>query len=225
MKTQHLKSTLVVLTGLLYAFSCSAQKVTCEQAAVEAELAERLKADQDIRFEMIPVAMEYQKSGEGKFKLLTLYTKMSSIDSDNQDYVDTLTEQCGWSDGLSAEAHNTIFMIIQHADIDYINKHLDEVRKKAEAGLLAKDDYAIMLDRKNMNEGREQLFGSQTFQAADGISYVWPVARMETLTQRRDSLGLPPMEDYMKLAKDSLGVEMVWDKALTLEKAKGMRNE
>lgn len=223
MKLFKFLNTLAVFTGLLCSFSCDAQVKNCDLPSIEEELKIRYEKDQGIREEMIPVAMEYQRSGKGSFKLIRLVVKQDNIDKNNQKYVEKLIDKCGWMDELSEESHNAVFMIIQHSEIDFITKYIDQVKEKAMLGLLEKDDHATMLDRKLMYEGKPQLFGTQTFGSEDGKNLVWPIADVENLTARRDSVSLPSMETYFELAKKEYDVDMVWDKTLTLEQAKAMK--
>ncbi|WP_224491537.1 DUF6624 domain-containing protein [Robertkochia flava] len=223
MKTKTLKGILTGCIGLISLLSCHSQRFDCELSVMENELLTRYNKDQEIRNELIPVAMEYQKSGKGAFKLLKLANRMERIDSDNQEYLEKLFTSCGWQDNLSRQAHNAIFMIIQHADLEFMNTYIEEVRKKSELGLLDKDDYAIMLDRRLMYQGEAQLFGSQTFQGTDKKNYIWPISNPEQLPHRRDSVGLPNMEKYLAIAKDSTGIDIIWDKTLKMEDAKKLK--
>ncbi len=223
MKPFKFLNTLAVFTGLLCSFACDAQVKNCDLPSIEEELKIRYEKDQAIRKELIPAAMEYQRTGKGAFKMIKLVNKQNNIDGSNQKYIEKLFDKCGWMDELSKESHNAIFMIIQHSEIEFISNYIDKVKEKAILGLLAKDDHATMLDRKLMYEGKPQLFGTQTFGSEDGKNLVWPIADVENLTARRDSVSLPSMEFYFELAKKEYDVDMVWDKTLTLEQAKAMK--
>ncbi|MUP45971.1 hypothetical protein E0K83_09475 [Gramella sp. BOM4] len=223
MKRFRILKNYLGLAILLIGFSCDAQVKDCEIAELNKELIERGEKDQAIREEVIPVAMEYQKTGEGAFKMIRLVTKQNSIDKKNQKFVAKMIEKCGWPNELSSESHNAIYLIIQHSDLEFIDKYFGQVKEKAIAGLLDKDDYATMLDRKLMYEGKYQLYGTQTFQSEDKVNLVWPIADVENLKARRDSVSLPSMEEYFALAKEEFNVEMRWDKSLTLEQAKDIK--
>ncbi|GAA4326530.1 hypothetical protein GCM10023115_38830 [Pontixanthobacter gangjinensis] len=223
MKRFRILKNHLILAILLISFSCNAQVKDCEVAELDNELIKRGEEDQAVREEVIPVAMEYQKTGKGAFKMIRLVAKQNRVDKKNQKFVAKMIEKCGWPNELSSESHNAIYLIIQHSDLEFIDKYIGQVKEKAIAGLLDKDDYATMLDRKLMYEGKAQLFGTQTFQAEDKVNLVWPIADVENLAARRDSVSLPSMEEYFALAKKEYDVDMRWDKSLSLEEAKEMK--
>jgi hypothetical protein len=98
------------------------------------------------------------------------------------------------------------------------------VEEKTNQGLLKKGDWATMLDRILMSEEKPQRCGTQTFAGAENDNYVWPIENVKSLTERRQQVGLPPMEQYFKIAQDSFGIEMKWDQKLTVEKALELKN-
>ncbi|SMG07697.1 hypothetical protein SAMN05661096_00064 [Marivirga sericea] len=221
-------NTLVVLTGLLCSFYCRAQVDNCDLPAIDRELEKREDKEQSVRMEVIPVVLEYKKTGDGLFKLMRLVHKMNKIDKKNQKYLDELFSECGWDENLSDASHSAIFLIIDHGDIEFINKYIHMVKEKAEAGILDPGDYPTVLDRKLMYEGKPQLFGTQTFSVSDSSdenNYVWPVAMPEKLSHRRDSVSLPPMSEYFKIAMDEMGIKMVWDESITIEQALEMNRD
>jgi hypothetical protein len=52
--------------------------------------------------------------------------------------------------------------------------------------------YAYLADRVRMNDGRDQLYGSQFVRSADGRLEPWPVDDFAAVDARRARLGLPP---------------------------------
>lgn len=220
-------NTLAVLIGLIWSFSSVAQVKNCNLSSINEELAKRKEAEQSIRKEVIPAVQEHNKTGKGILKVIRLANKMNKIDEDNQKYLDKLIGKCGWDDNLNAESHRTIFLIIDHGDKDFMNRYIDLVKVKAEAGVLESDDYPTVLDRKLMYDDKPQLFGTQTFSYIDDTgdnNYVWPIADPDNLKARRDSVGLPTMEEYFRIAMEEFNIKMVWDKSLTIEKALEMNN-
>jgi hypothetical protein len=67
------------------------------------------------------------------------------------------------------------------------------IEKAVKNGDLSKEQYALMKDRILMDEGKPQLFGSQI---KNGKLY--DLAEPETVNQRRQEMGLEPIEDYLK---------------------------
>jgi hypothetical protein len=52
--------------------------------------------------------------------------------------------------------------------------------------------YAYLADRVRMNDGRDQLYGSQFVLGAQGELEAWPVDDLAAVDARRARLGLPP---------------------------------
>ena len=47
-----------------------------------------------------------------------------------------------------------------------------------------------------MNEGREQLYGTQ-MRIVNGSAVPWPIEAGEVLDQRREQVGLEPLSEYV----------------------------
>lgn len=191
----------------------------CDFQKMSADLEAAYTADQHIRRELMEVVSEYQKTGEETTKLINYTMKMDTIDTTNQVLLDKWFDQCGWPDELSEKAHSAILLIVQHADITFINRYINELKTKVDKKLLAADDYAIMFDRKMMYEGKAQHYGTQTFQSPSSKNLIWPVIQIDSLDIRRAAVGLPSMQHYFKIAKDSMNFVMELDSSLTLEQA------
>jgi len=157
------------------------------------------------------IVSEYQKTGERAMELISFTMKMDTIDLNNQKLLDKWYDQCGWPDELSEKAHSAVLMIVQHADINSINKYITDLKTKVDKELLAADDYAIMFDRKMMYEGKAQYYGTQIFQSPSNINLVWPVVQIDSLDIRRASVGLPNMQTYFKIASDIMDIVMQLD--------------
>jgi hypothetical protein len=51
----------------------------------------------------------------------------------------------------------------------------------------------MLRDRVLVNEGHDQIFGTQVAGVVDGKPVLWPVADPEGLDARRAASGLPPL--------------------------------
>jgi len=204
--------------------ACTAQPVDCNLKVLNAELAEMRQKDQEIRKEFMPVLGKYQEDGSGQMKVMRLAMKMEKQDKANQQRLQAILNKCGWPEELDQQAHETIYLVLQHSPDSLMRTYFPMVQAYADKGLLSPDDPATMYDRLQMRAGLPQRYGTQTFVDAKKRNLVWPVEDPDSLTELRGSVGLPPMEAYFQLARDSAGIEMVWDKTLTVEQAKGMKN-
>ncbi len=150
-------------------------------------------------------------------------TEMERVDSLNQVTVFGILDKEGWPSHLSDKANRAIWIVIDHSDLAYRSKYLDLVKEKAEEGVLDKTDYAILKDRVLMEEGKPQIYGTQIKMAAtivdDEIALqlcLWPVENPATLDSLRSTVGLSPIEEYLKASSKSIGQVIVWDKERTV---------
>jgi hypothetical protein len=221
---------IIRLTGALLLIAiamsaCQSQPIDCNVEALQVDLISMRDKEQAIREELMPVMAQYQEDGSGKMKLFTLAMQMEKQDAANQERLQAIFSQCGWPEALNAKAHESIYLILQHSPDSLMRRYFPMVQAYAGKGLLSPDDPATMYDRLQMRAGLPQRYGTQTFPDAQNRNLVWPVEDAERLAEYRDSVGLPSMSAYFDLARDSMGIEMVWDKTLTVEQAAKLKKE
>jgi hypothetical protein len=149
--------------------------------------------------------------------------EMERVDSLNQTMVFDILDNDGWPSNLSDKANRAIWIVIDHSDLTSRSKYLSFVRAKADEGILDKSDYAMLNDRVLMEEGKPQVYGTQIKMAAtfDGEDmamqlYLWPVENPDALDSLRRSVGLSPIEEYLRSSSESVGQEVIWDKEKTV---------
>lgn len=152
-------------------------------------------------------------------EIVNYSTEMERVDSLNQSIVFGILDKEGWPSHLSDKANRAIWIVIDHSDLAYRSKYLALVKEKTEQGILDKTDYAILKDRVLMEEGKHQIYGTQIKMVAtivdDKIAMqlcLWPVENPATLDSLRSTVGLSPIEEYLKTSSESIGQEIVWDK-------------
>ncbi|GAB3965493.1 hypothetical protein GCM10029978_028350 [Actinoallomurus acanthiterrae] len=114
----------------------------------------------------------------------------------NADRLDRILDEYCWPTItlVGAEGARRAWLIAQHAD-----RRLDVQRRalrlmadavavgEADAGMLA-----TLRDRVLVNEGREQIYGTQIAGVEDGAPVPWPCADPDRLNERRAEAGLDP---------------------------------
>lgn len=105
----------------------------------------------------------------------------------------------GWpkSSEVRGYAAQTVFLIIQHSDLETQQKYLPLMKEAAEKGEADKGSLALLIDRVNLGEGKQQIYGSQIFRHDDGSFYVKDLFEPEYVNQRRKEVGLGPIEEYV----------------------------
>lgn len=206
---------IIFLWLVLSANAARCQEVSCtDSAAMHRKLAKIRESDQQPRARLI---REMRATDEAAIKKAAM--EMKETDQQNQVEIAALLDRCGWPQGLTALENNTIFLVIDHADTAYASKYFPVMKKQADLGVVAKSDLATLEDRMQMRKGLKQLYGTQTFQTGGTVT-IWPVADQEMLDERRKQMGLPAMEDYMSLLKNTYGGEVNWDKSMSTETAR-----
>ena len=125
---------------------------------------------------------------------------MAQEDKKNQEQVTKIIDENGWL-GISKvgeTANNALFLVIQHASVDIQEKFFPLLKESAEKGESDLADMALMDDRIRMHRKKKQLYGSQTI-SLNGKSYVWPIEDAANIDERRKSVQLPPLAEYLKL--------------------------
>ena len=129
-----------------------------------------------------------------------LISLMTQEDKKNQENVIKIIDEHGWL-GISqvgATANNALFLVIQHAGVEMLEKYFPLLKESAEKGESKLADMALMDDRIRMYRKTKQLYGSQTT-VINGKSYVWPIEDAKNVDERRSNVQLPPLADYLKL--------------------------
>jgi len=202
---------LLIMTG---AFSASAQEINCkDNASVKEKLKGIHEADQQIR---VKIKKEMPSGDASKIKQMAL--EMKASDKQNQLYISQLLDQCGWPEGLTAEESSTVFLVIDHADLAFMQKYLPVLESQAQAGNVSKSDLATIRDRVQMLTGKKQVYGTQTLKTGKEV-YVWPVENEAGLDARRKEMGLPSMEEYIGMLNKAYQSEVIWDRQMTVEEA------
>lgn len=155
------------------------------------------KDDQLPRFELINLT----RNNAGQAKLDSIKRIIKKKDEINLDKVNGIVEKHGWlgPQEIGMNGSQGIFLVIQHADLATQKKYLPLIKQAEKEGKTLSSNLALLEDRIAMREGREQLYGSQGFKdKVTGTSYIYPIADVDQLDQRRKQMGMPPMAAYVK---------------------------
>jgi hypothetical protein len=99
---------------------------------------------------------------------------------------------------IGRDGVSTVFLLVQHADEDHaFQKHaLDLAKPLMERNELARAEYAMLVDRVRLADGKMQLYGSQV-KMDGGEAQPFPVEDPDHLDSRRRSMALPPEAQYL----------------------------
>ena len=108
-------------------------------------------------------------------------------------------------DRVGKESSHNYWLLIQHADNypAFQDSVLLKMKIEANKGNASLTDYAYLTDRVKVNTGQLQIYGTQMKLNDTKTSYIIkPTIDPENLNERRKSVGLHPIEDYIKLMND-----------------------
>lgn len=184
-------------------------------------LCELHERDQQIRHKLMSVQQAYiaEQRTELIDSIVMLVAEQDRVDGLNRVAVDSLLQN-GWPEGLSEQSNRTIWLIIDHADVEYQERYLPLIEQQAARGTISPSDYATLLDRVNVRRQRPQRFGTQTgYKQRDDevFTFVYPIEDIDALDSLRLSVGLDSMHLYLRQVSETLGTEVKIDSELTWE--------
>jgi hypothetical protein len=106
------------------------------------------------------------------------------------------------TDLLGEEGSHNFWLLMQHQDKhpDFQEEVLAGMKRETDRGKASLRDYAYLVDRVKVNKGQLQIYGTQMIPNADHSSYEpKPVVEPEKLNERRTSIGLPSIQEYIEI--------------------------
>lgn len=222
MGIEELKRLLYLLVLFVTLFACNNKKSTHSSAAqTDSLLYELHERDQQIRHELMRVQRAFiaEQRAELVDSIVMLVEEEERTDSLNRVVVDSLLQN-GWPEGLSEQSNQTIWLIIDHGDVEYQERYLPLIEQQVMRGIISLADYATLSDRVNVRRQRPQRYGTQTgYTQRDGetFTYVYPIEDIAKLDSLRLSVGLDSMHIYLRQVSETLGTSVAIDTALTWE--------
>jgi hypothetical protein len=126
----------------------------------------------------------------------------SDVDRHNTARLKEIIDQYGWP-GFNLVAKDGAFaawLIAQHADDDpeFQQSALSLLEETVGRGDADKSYVAFLTDRVRVNNGEQQLFGTQFGRQVDGTYGPHPIHDLDSIEERRKEFGLEPFADYKK---------------------------
>lgn len=141
------------------------------------------------------------KFGRDSEEMHYFWQLMHEQDSINEQEVIAIIEQHGWAGRsvVGGQANMALWLVIQHAPVETQEKYLPLLRESVKQGESSGNHLALLEDRVLMHRGKPQVYGSQIVtDETTGKYKVYAIAEPEYVNQRRESVGLGPMEEYVK---------------------------
>ena len=160
-----------------------------------------MENDQKYRKQIRAIESKY---GNPSKEMTELWKTINYYDSVDLIKIVALIDKYGWlgADVVGRKGNQTIFLVIQHADIIVQDKYLPLMREAVENKKAEPSELALLEDRVAMRHGRKQIYGSQIM-----YGNLAPLEDPDNVDKRRAAVGLEPLADYL------LNFGIKWDVA------------
>lgn len=122
-----------------------------------------------------------------------------AADTSNTAFLKRVIAQHGWpgKDLVGEYAAHAAWLLAQHADhdVDFQRSCLPLLEEAAKAGQATWANFAYLVDRVRVAEGRPQVYGTQ-YGMCEGQLALQPVEDPDRLDERRARAGLGPHAEY-----------------------------
>jgi len=153
--------------------------------------------DQQYRQQINEIEEKYGRDSE---EMKAHWSLIQETDSINLIKVQKVLDERGWLGPkvVGGTGSSALFLVIQHSDLPIQEKYLPMMREAVKAGNASGSSLALLEDRVAMRQGKRQIYGSQIGRDQDsGDFYVFPIDDPANVNERRQSVGLGPIEDYV----------------------------
>ncbi len=151
--------------------------------------------DQEPRLQIEGIEKKYGRNSDE----MKAHIKMAVYkDSVNLLKIVKILDKYGWvgPDVVGARGNQTLFLVIQHADIETQQKYLPMMKEAVKNKKASSSSLALLEDRVALRTGKKQIYGSQIGRYPDGKYYVSPLEDPDNVDKRRSEVGLGPLSDY-----------------------------
>lgn len=105
-------------------------------------------------------------------------------------------------DKVGKESSKNFWLCVQHSDHDlkFQQEVLKEMKKEVKHKKADPSNFAFLTDRVNINLNRAQVYGTQLSYDEQKRAFPKNLKNPKKVNQRRNSIGLEPLEDYLEFA-------------------------
>ncbi|HEY0021167.1 MAG TPA: DUF6624 domain-containing protein [Longimicrobium sp.] len=190
---------LAAVTALLLSAPLAAQTPAADSAGIDAlrrELLQMGRLDQEVR----------EGFSAERVQDTAYVGRMMRVDSAHTTRMREILRTHGWP-GISLvgeDAAAAAFLLVQHTADNDLQRTALSLMEAAPRGEVSLPDLAMLSDRVRVRQGLPQRYGSQ-FSLVDGRWIADPIDDLARLDERRASMGLPPMADYVRMMQEAYG--------------------
>lgn len=142
-----------------------------------------------------------QTYGRNSPELNKLWDDIKRKDSIDLVKVIAIIDKYGWpgADVAGVQGSQTVFLVIQHADIKTQEHYLPMMREAVKNKKASPASLAMLEDRVALREGKKQIYGSQIHMEPNGEAWVSILEDPDNVDKRRAEVGLQPLGEYVQM--------------------------
>lgn len=150
---------LIQICSIFYLFSCKESEKQIFKH-IEIQLDSIYLEDQFFRSKVDSIGNIY---GFESKQVDSIFSIINEKDNLNLKKVIQIIEKYGWlgADKIGKNGNLTLFLVIQHSDIEIQEKYYSMIKEAANKGNIDLADFALFEDRFEMYHNRPQIYGSQ----------------------------------------------------------------
>lgn len=144
---------------------------------------------------------------DGTLSREVITKKLVETDSLNYFAVKNIIRKIGYPnyDKVGKGGSHNFWLLVQHQDAhpEFQDSVLTMMQGEVERGKVSLADYAFLVDRVRVNAGKLQFYGTQM--EIDTVNNTYrpkPVEDMSGLDERRRSMGLPTLTEYIRMMNE-----------------------
>jgi hypothetical protein len=157
---------------------------------LRAELLEMERIDRSVRADLVE---------RGELHTGGYHPEMQAVHQRHNARMRAIIETHGWPGRslVGEDGGRAAGFVVQHAilDPDLQRRGVELLTEAATKNEAEPFMVALLTDRVLMQEGKPQIYGTQYIGAAKGGVEPWPIANPETVDERRQAVGLPPLAE------------------------------
>ncbi|MEM7333090.1 MAG: DUF6624 domain-containing protein [Chloroflexota bacterium] len=150
---------------------------------------------QQLQHELITRAEKSRRLRESISQSYQRWKDILAVEQDNALWLKRIVRENGWirQSVHGTEAAKAAWKIVYHSgDHVFMRQCLRMMEPMVQTGEACQKDYAFLMDRFLINQGRKQLYGTQS-KKQDGQIVLLPIKDQHQLDERRQTVGLDPL--------------------------------
>lgn len=198
-----MKQTLAILLIGLLLIGCK-EKTSNEKESQEKKVVfSQELADELSRMAEVDQIAAYIPQGEYKKMTNEQWNSFKdSVFTTHQKRLKEIYDKYGFVgfDLAGEDGSRNFWLMVQHSDHnpDFQKEVLEKMKIEVGKGNAIPSNYGLLVDRVNLNTGNKQIYGTQmTYNMETGQAYPKPLEDSSEVNERRKSIGLEPIEEYL----------------------------